>query len=103
MNADLDIIRALASEYAEAAQDTRNAKNAALYRAVNGLAMDRPVVLIDEEPWSELESDARLGAALLRPDPARRGAVYAPYDLQMASSALGRFLKKAPQTLQKLL
>lgn len=73
MASDHEIIRALANEYALASHDPRNAENASLYRAVNGLSMRRPVVLIDEEPWSELEAaDDRL--TLHCSDPTLRGA-----------------------------
>lgn len=72
MSLDIYIIRELAGEYAEAARDNRNTENALLYRAVNRLEMRRPVVLIDEEPWSELEADDRL--TLHCSDPTLRGA-----------------------------
>ena len=60
MNQDREVLRELAEEYSVAAGDPRNAENAKLYRAVNGLRMIRPVVLIDEEPWNELGSGGEL-------------------------------------------
>ncbi|NLO36541.1 MAG: hypothetical protein GX112_09340 [Clostridiaceae bacterium] len=56
MQSDIECLRALASRYAEAAAHPRNQENARLYRAVNGLKMIRPVVLIDEQPWNELNT-----------------------------------------------
>ena len=56
MQSDIECLRALASRYAEAAAHPRNQENARLYRAVNGLKMIRPVVLIDEQPWNELSN-----------------------------------------------
>ncbi|MHC1694399.1 MAG: hypothetical protein AB9835_03815 [Eubacteriales bacterium] len=57
---DIEILRSLAEEYALAASHPRNAENDRLYRAVNGLRMVRPVVLIDEEPWCELNGSGEL-------------------------------------------
>jgi hypothetical protein len=57
---DQNILRQLAAKYAEAAAMPRQSENIKLYRAVNGLRMVRPVVLIDEEPWSELSADGQL-------------------------------------------
>lgn len=57
---DVQCLRHLAAQYAEAAAHPRNLDNARLYRAVNGLHMIRPVVLIDEQPWSELNVDGIL-------------------------------------------
>lgn len=57
---DKDIIRSLASEYAEEAAQARNDENAKLYRAVNGKRMIRPVVLIDEIPWNQLADEEEL-------------------------------------------
>ena len=54
---DIAILRSLAYRYYEAAQHPRNAENAKLYRAVNGLRPIRPVVLLDEIPFHELNYD----------------------------------------------
>lgn len=51
---DREILRSLAGEYAQAAAMERNHQNAQLYRALNRRQMIRPVVLIDEIPWSQL-------------------------------------------------
>ena len=57
---DRDIIRGLAAQLAEiAALDIQN-ENRKLYRAVNGLKMIRPVVLLDELPWNQLNYDGEL-------------------------------------------
>ncbi|MDW7656926.1 MAG: hypothetical protein SCM11_07100 [Bacillota bacterium] len=60
MQPDIEHLRHLALRYAEAAAHPRNRENERLYRAVNGLRMIRPVVLIDEQPWSELNVDDAL-------------------------------------------
>ena len=60
---DIRQIRNLAERYAEAAAHPRNQENIRLHRAVNNLQMIRPVVLIDEQPWSELNT---AGALTLR-------------------------------------
>lgn len=51
---DREILRGLAEQYAEIANDKRNLENEKLFRAVNGKKMIRPVVLIDEIPWNQL-------------------------------------------------
>lgn len=60
INQDVKILRTLAREYAVAAQDFRNAQNRQLHRAVNDLKMIRPVVLINEIPFHELNFDGSL-------------------------------------------
>jgi len=54
---DREILRRLASEYAQYASDPGNKENEKLFRAVNGKRMIRPVVLIDEIPWNQLSSE----------------------------------------------
>ncbi|HNX15738.1 MAG TPA: hypothetical protein PKH29_12900, partial [Oscillospiraceae bacterium] len=68
MPTDREILRTLANEYAEAAGHPRNAENAKLHRAVNGLRMIRPIVLINEEPWCELNTDGELTLYCTDPD-----------------------------------
>lgn len=51
---DRAIIRRLAYEYAGIALMDVHQEKAKLYRALNGLRPVRPVVLIDELPWSQL-------------------------------------------------
>lgn len=53
-------LRKLAEEYYEKAMDPINTKRMALHRAVNDLKMERPVVLIDEIPFHELNFDGSL-------------------------------------------
>ncbi len=57
---DVQILRTLARAYAQAANDPRNAENRRLHTAVNDLKMIRPVVLIDEIPFHELNFDGSL-------------------------------------------
>ncbi len=60
MNNDVKILRSLAREYAEAARRDRNSERMKLHRAVNDLKMIRPVVLIDEIPWKQMNFDGSL-------------------------------------------
>ena len=57
---DIKILRELAAQYALAAADARNDENLVLHRNVNDLKMTRPVVLIDEHPWHDLNHDGSL-------------------------------------------
>jgi hypothetical protein len=54
MNGDSKILRKLAYEYIKIAYSEKNAENIKLHIAVNDLKQIRPVVLIDELPWSEM-------------------------------------------------
>lgn len=60
MNRDETILRPLAYAYLNICMDEKNARNAALHRAVNDLKPVRPVVLIDEVPYHELNVDGSL-------------------------------------------
>lgn len=53
---DREIIRALASEYVAAAALDVQKENARLYRALTALKPIRPVLLMDELPWNQLQS-----------------------------------------------
>lgn len=57
---DEGILRGLAEQYLNIAIDQQNAENLKLHTAVNDNRMIRPVVLIDELPWSELNNDDEL-------------------------------------------
>jgi len=57
---DRDVLRSLAIEIAEIAALDVQDENRKLYRAVNGLKMIRPVVLLDELPWNQLNGDGEL-------------------------------------------
>ena len=54
MNQDGKIVRGLAARYSLALQGAGNAEKERLDRAGNDLHMVRPVVLVDELPWHEL-------------------------------------------------
>ena len=57
---DREVLRTLAGQIAEiAALDVRE-KTCRLYRGVNNLRMIRPVVLLDELPWNQLNGDGEL-------------------------------------------
>jgi len=55
MKKDTAILRELATEYFTFARQERNSEKMVLHRVVNDLKMVRPVVLIDELPWSEMD------------------------------------------------
>ena len=57
---DKIILRGLASRYAEFARSDENREKIRLHRAVNDLEMIRPIVLIDELPWEEMEIEDEL-------------------------------------------
>lgn len=67
MNNDVKVLRELAGHYALAANADRNHERKLLHKAVNDLRMVRPVVLIDELPWNELNGEGEL--TLLCEDP----------------------------------
>ena len=60
MKKDIKILRKLAYDYHKIAYSDKNAENIKLHRAVNDLNQLRPVVLIDELPWSEMNIDKEL-------------------------------------------
>lgn len=57
---DEKILRELAIEYREAAISDENHRKKELHIAVNDLHIIRPIVLIDELPWHELNRDGEL-------------------------------------------
>ena len=57
---DEAILKKLAQEYREAAFCEKNIRNKELQIAVNDLHMIRPIVLIDELPWHELNEEGEL-------------------------------------------
>ena len=60
MQKDREILRELAKKYREVADDPVNNERRKLYTAVNDLKMIRPVVLLDELPWFELNTGGEL-------------------------------------------
>ena len=57
---DRDILRGLAGRIAEIAALDVQEENRRLHRGVNSLKMIRPVVLLDELPWNQLNADGEL-------------------------------------------
>ena len=57
---DREILRGLAARLAELAALDIQKETAQLYRAVNGLEMIRPVVMLDELPWNQLNGNGEL-------------------------------------------
>jgi hypothetical protein len=62
------IVRGLAARYYNIATGSANIEKARLFRAVNNKKMIRPVVLIDELPWFELNIDGCLDCVCEDPD-----------------------------------
>ena len=60
MSNDEKILRELAKEYREASLTDRNIRNKQLQIGVNDLHMTRPIILIDELPWHELNGSGEL-------------------------------------------
>lgn len=71
MTFEVEVLRNLAYRYSEIANSERNYENIKLHKAVNDLKQIRPVVLIDELPWSEMNFDNEL--TLICEDPFMRG------------------------------
>lgn len=57
---DREILRALASEVAEIAALPVQRETIAAWKALNGLKPERPMVVIDQIPWHEMEVDGEL-------------------------------------------
>ena len=57
---DRQIVRDLAGRYYNIALSDKNAERVDLYKGVNDLKMIRPVVLINEIPWHEMNIDGEL-------------------------------------------
>lgn len=57
---DIEILRALAKEYAVYASDGRSAARKEKYRKHNSLSIVRPPVLVFEQPWGEYEGNPEL-------------------------------------------
>ncbi len=60
MTNDRKILRDLAVQYREIAHTDQNLRNKELHIAVNDLHMIRPIILMDEIPWHELNGQGEL-------------------------------------------
>ena len=58
--ADVDAVREVARHVAEIAAAPAQEETRRLWRALNGLRPERPMVMIDELPWNELSVDEEL-------------------------------------------
>ncbi|HEY5585436.1 MAG TPA: hypothetical protein VIK78_13240 [Ruminiclostridium sp.] len=67
MMEDSKILRKLAYEYLDIAKSNNNSENIKRHTAVNDLKQIRPVVLIDELPWSEMNINNELTLQCLDP------------------------------------
>jgi hypothetical protein len=65
--AEKDTLRALGEEIARIAADPVNRERAELWRSLNDLRSERPMVWINEIPWHEMEADAELEPAAKDP------------------------------------
>jgi len=65
---ELKVLRKLAQEYYEQALSPVNMERMRLHRAVNDLKMERPIVLLDEIPWHEINFDHSLTVQCTDPD-----------------------------------
>lgn len=65
---EIEILRELAAQYAEIAHSDTNYTNIALHRMVNDLKGPRPIVLIDEIPWTEMQIEDELTLQCADPD-----------------------------------
>ena len=79
MNNDIKILRQLAREYHAAAHEPRNDERRRLHTAVNDLKMIRPVVLISEIPWPQMNFNGELTCFCEDP-------FFRSYEWQMRSS-----------------
>ena len=70
MSHDERILRELVRQYREIAFSDKNLRKIEMHKALNDLKMIRPVLLIDELPWHELNNDGEL--TLLCQDPLLR-------------------------------
>lgn len=68
MNHDVQILRTLANEYAQLVHTVDDKTLWELHAGVNDLCPQRPIVLIDELPWHELNIDGSLSLHCLDPD-----------------------------------
>ena len=60
MSQDERILRELVRQYREIALSDKNRKKIEMHRAINDLKMIRPILLIDELPWHELNGNGEL-------------------------------------------
>lgn len=68
MNQDVLILQELANQYAQISNETEQEKVWNLHASLNDLCPQRPIVLIDELPWHELNADGFLTLKCQDPD-----------------------------------
>lgn len=66
-NQDKEALRALAGRYMAAATQDRNGERVQLWRALNRGAMQRPMVVIEQLPWHELNGTGELDCTVQDP------------------------------------
>ncbi|MBR3928544.1 MAG: hypothetical protein IKJ65_06015 [Clostridia bacterium] len=64
---DIGVLRALSEKYAFYAFDPKQEKTRALWKKLNALHMERPLLTIDQIPWNEMDVDGTLKCVLSDP------------------------------------
>ena len=64
---DREVLRALAARYMEYALSDKNNEKRELWRALNKMQMQKPMVTIDQMPWHELDVDGFLICQVTEP------------------------------------
>ena len=64
---DRRVLRTLAENYARYAFDPRQEKTRALWKKLNALQMERPLLTIDQIPWNEMDVDGFLKCEIRDP------------------------------------
>ena len=63
-HADIDILKSLAREYAEIAALPVQSEKKRLWLKLNTINMERPMLLIDQIPWNEMDVDGSLNCVV---------------------------------------
>lgn len=85
MKTDQQILTELAKRYLEVARDPVNEKRRSLWKDLNGLRSCRPMIMMDQLPWHELDTDGSLtlqchdGDARILEDALRKNLYQAQY------------------------
>lgn len=64
---EMEILKTLAKQYAEIAALSEQETRRSMWRKLNSLHMERPMVLIDQIPWGEMDVDGSLACQVKDP------------------------------------
>ena len=64
---DIGVLRKLADQYALLAFDPKQEKTRTLWKKLNALHMERPLLTIDQIPWNEMDVDGSLKCEVTDP------------------------------------